>query len=36
VAGTAVPQVVEAFDRALVRLDRDLAGWTLATMSGQR
>jgi cholesterol transport system auxiliary component len=36
VAGTAVPQVVDAFDRALARLDRDLAGWTLATMSGHR
>lgn len=36
VAGTAVPQVVEAFDRALVRIDREIAGWTLASMSGHR
>lgn len=36
VAGTAVPQVVEAFDRALSRVDRELVGWTLASMSGRR
>ena len=35
-AGTAVPQVVDAFDRALVRIDRDIAGWTLASMRGAR
>jgi cholesterol transport system auxiliary component len=34
--GTAVPQVVDAFDRALVRLDRDVAGWTLGTLAGAR
>nr|WP_133480091.1 ABC-type transport auxiliary lipoprotein family protein [Lysobacter segetis] len=36
VAGTAVPQVVEAFDRALSRVDRELVGWTLASMSSGR
>lgn len=30
-AGTAVPQVVEAFDRALIRVDREVTGWTLTT-----
>jgi cholesterol transport system auxiliary component len=34
--GTAVPQVVDAFDRALVRLDRDVGGWTLGTLAGAR
>jgi len=36
VSGTAVPQVVDAFDRALARVDRDIAGWTLSTMAGAR
>jgi cholesterol transport system auxiliary component len=36
VAGAAVPQVVEAFDRALARVDRDLVGWTLTSMAGRR
>lgn len=30
-AGTAVPQVVDAFDRALVRIDGALAEWTLTS-----
>ncbi|TZF91269.1 ABC-type transport auxiliary lipoprotein family protein [Cognatilysobacter lacus] len=30
---TTVPQVVDAFDRALARVDRDIAGWTLASMA---
>jgi cholesterol transport system auxiliary component len=34
-AGTAVPQVVDAFDRAMTRIDRDVAGWTLASMAGR-
>ncbi|GAB6194995.1 ABC-type transport auxiliary lipoprotein family protein [Lysobacter xanthus] len=33
---TDVPTVVQAFDRALVRLDRDVAGWTLGAMAGAR
>lgn len=35
-SGTAVPQVVDAFDRALARVDRDIVGWTLASMAGAR
>ena len=35
-AGTAVPQVVDAFDRALARVDREIVGWTLASMAGAR
>jgi cholesterol transport system auxiliary component len=31
-AGTAVPQVVDAFDRAMARIDAQVVGWTLATM----
>ncbi|MGY4517244.1 ABC-type transport auxiliary lipoprotein family protein [Lysobacter sp. HA18] len=34
-SSTAVPQVVDAFDRAMVKLDRDVAGWTLMSMSGR-
>lgn len=30
-AGTDVAQVVEAFDRALARVDHDIAGWALET-----
>lgn len=30
-AGTAVPQVVDAFDRALARIDGAIAGWTLTS-----
>lgn len=30
-SGTAVPAVVEAFDRALARVSRDLADWTVAS-----
>ena len=33
VNGTAVPQVVDAFDRALARVDRDIAGWTLTSLA---
>lgn len=33
-AGTAVPEVVAAFEQALAIISRDLAGWTLATGSG--
>ncbi|WP_407908066.1 ABC-type transport auxiliary lipoprotein family protein [Lysobacter claricitrinus] len=36
VSSTAVPQVVDAFDRAMIKLDRDVVGWTLVTMSGGR
>lgn len=32
-AGTAVPQVVEAFESGLGAIARDVAGWTLATGS---
>lgn len=35
-SGTALPQVVDAFDRAMARVDRDVAGWTLASMAGAR
>ena len=35
-SGTAVPQVVDAFDRALARVDRDIAGWTLESISRAR
>ena len=34
--GTAVPQVVEAFDRAMARIDRDVAGWTLTSIAARR
>ena len=34
--GTAVPQVVDAFDRAMSRIDRDVAGWTLGSLAGRR
>ncbi|MCI4567646.1 ABC-type transport auxiliary lipoprotein family protein [Lysobacter sp. CFH 32150] len=30
-AGTAVPEVVNAFEQALATISRDLAGWTLTT-----
>jgi cholesterol transport system auxiliary component len=30
-AGTAVPEVVAAFEQALANISRDLAGWTLTT-----
>ncbi|GAB2502928.1 ABC-type transport auxiliary lipoprotein family protein [Lysobacter humi (ex Lee et al. 2017)] len=30
-AGTAVPAVVDAFDRALARVSRDVADWTVAS-----
>ncbi|HEY4582191.1 MAG TPA: ABC-type transport auxiliary lipoprotein family protein [Lysobacter sp.] len=32
-AGTALPQVVDAFDRSMARIDREVVGWTLATMA---
>jgi cholesterol transport system auxiliary component len=35
-AGTAVPQVVDAFDRAMARMDRELVGWTLTSMRGAK
>ena len=35
-SGTAVPQVVDAFDRALGRVDREIVGWTLRSMAGAR
>lgn len=35
-SGTAVPQAVDAFDRAMAKLDRDIVGWTLTSMSGHR
>ena len=31
-AGTALPQVIDAFDRAMARIDGQIVGWTLATM----
>lgn len=33
-AGTAVPDVVAAFEQALATIARDLAGWTLTTGNG--
>ncbi len=35
-SSTDVPNVVDAFDRALVKLDHDVAGWTLTSLSGRR
>jgi cholesterol transport system auxiliary component len=34
--GTSVAQVVDAFDRAIGRIDRDVAGWTLSSMAAAR
>jgi len=33
-AGTAVPEVIAAFEQALATISRDLAGWTLTTGNG--
>lgn len=33
-AGTAVPEVIAAFEQALASISRDLAGWTLTTGNG--
>lgn len=35
-AGVGVPQVVDAFDRAISAIDRDIAGWTLSMGSGHQ